>query len=161
MPHSHGRKRATRYMFGRPFRTHGMAAPSKTLTTYRRGDVVDIKVDGSQHKGQPYKTYHGKTGTVFNVTKSSVGIQLMKRVKHRLIMKRFHARVEHVKPSRSREDFLRRVTENDAARKAAKAGKTRYTVKRTPKLPKKAFTVAITAENQPETMMPKAFDYYI
>jgi large subunit ribosomal protein L21e len=45
-----------------------MAPPSTTLVTYRRGDVVDIKVDGSQHKGQPYKTFHGKTGTVFNVT---------------------------------------------------------------------------------------------
>ena len=34
------------------------------LTTYKVGDYVDIKVDGSQHKGMPFKLYHGRTGTV-------------------------------------------------------------------------------------------------
>jgi large subunit ribosomal protein L21e len=148
-------------MFGKGHRMHGMAPPSLTLVTYKRGDVVDIKVDGSQHKGQPYKTFHGKTGTVFNVTKSSVGIQLMKKVKHRLIQKRFHARVEHVKPSSSRKDFLERVIQNDLKRKEAKAKGEVYHGKRQPKAPKAAFTVKIDASNAPEMIVQQKFDYLI
>jgi len=148
-------------MFGKPFRGHGMAPPSRTLITYRRGDVVDIKVDGSQHKGQPYKTFHGKTGTVFNVTKTSVGIALLKKVKHRLIQKRFHARIEHVSPSRSREDFLSRVKANELLKKEAKSKKQAYSSKRQPKAPKAAHVVTISDSNAPETVAPKAFDYLI
>jgi large subunit ribosomal protein L21e len=148
-------------MFGKGFRNHGNAKPSMTLVTYKRGDVVDIKVDGSQHKGQPYKTFHGKTGTVFNVTATSVGIQLMKKVKHRLIQKRFHARVEHIKPSNSRKDFLQRVIANDLKRKEAKEKGEKYDGKRQPKGPKAAFTVTIDNKNPPEMVMPKAFEYLI
>jgi len=155
------RKRGTRYMFGKGHRMHGNAKPSLTLVTYRRGDVVDIKIDGSQHKGQPYKTFHGKTGTVFNVTKTSVGIQLVKAVKHRLIQKRFHAKIEHVRPSNSRKDFLERVIQNDLKRKEARAKGEKASVKRQPKAPKKAFTVTIDSKNPPEMVMPKAFEYLI
>ena len=148
-------------MFGKGHRMHGNAKPSLTLVTYKRGDVVDIKIDGSQHKGQPYKTFHGKTGTVFNVTKTSVGIQLMKAVKHRLIQKRFHARIEHVKPSSSRQDFLQRVMQNDLNRKEAKAKGEKYTGKRQPKGPKASFTVTVDKANPPTMVMPKAFEYLI
>jgi large subunit ribosomal protein L21e len=148
-------------MFGKGFRLHGMAKPSMTLVTYKRGDVVDIKVDGSQHKGQPYKTFHGKTGIVFNVTKTSVGVQLMKKVKHRLVQKRFHAKVEHVRPSSSRKDFLERVIQNDLKRKEARAKGERYVAKRQPKGPKPACTVTVDAKNPPVMVMPKAFEYLI
>lgn len=147
-------------MFGKGHRMHGMAAPSLTLVTYKRGDVVDIKVDGSQHKGQPYKTFHGKTGTVFNVTKSSVGIQLLKKVKHRLIQKRFHARIEHVNPSSSRKDFLTRVANNDLMKKEAKLNKTKFTGgKRQPVGPKPEFVVKIDEAPQIITVQP--FEYLI
>lgn len=148
-------------MFGKGFRLHGMAKPSLTLVTYKRGDVVDIKIDGSQHKGQPYKTFHGKTGTVFNVTKTAVGIELTKKVKHRLVQKRFHAKVEHVRPSNSRKDFLNRVMENDLKRKEAKAKGVMYQAKRQPKGPKPAHTVTVDPKNRPEMVMPKAFEYLI
>ncbi len=35
--------------------------------------------------------------------------------------KRIHVRVEHVRPSRCREDFLKRRAENDKAKAEAKA----------------------------------------
>jgi len=148
-------------MFGKGFRLHGMAKPSLTLVTYKRGDVVDVKIDGSQHKGQPYKTFHGKTGIVFNVTKTSVGVQMMKKVKHRLIQKRFHARIEHVHPSNSRKDFLERVIQNDLKRKEAKAKGEKYVGKRQPKQPKAAFTVTADPANPAIMVMPKAFEYLI
>jgi len=34
------------------------------------------KITGAVQKGMPYKVYHGKTGVVYNVTKSAVGVIL-------------------------------------------------------------------------------------
>lgn len=148
-------------MFAQSFRRHGMAKPSQTLITYRRGDIVDVKIDGSQHKGQPYKTFHGKTGTVFNVTKTSVGIELLKPVKHRLITKRFHAKVEHVRPSSSRKDFVDRVKQNDLKRKEAREKGEKYLAKRQPVAPKESFTIKVDPANPPEMIMPRKFEYLI
>ena len=67
MTHSYGYKRKTRHKFRKGFRQEGAIHIAKTLTTYRIGDIVDIVVDGSIHKGMPYKYYHGRTGRVFNV----------------------------------------------------------------------------------------------
>lgn len=87
MPHSYGKKARTRDMFAKPFRRQGEPSLSKYLITYKVGDIVDIKADGSIHKGMPFKHYHGRTGVVYNVTKTSVGVELQKPVKHRLITK--------------------------------------------------------------------------
>ena len=43
------------------------------------------------------------------------------QIGNRQIKKRIHVRVEHVQPSRCREDFLKRRVLNDAAKVAAKA----------------------------------------
>jgi large subunit ribosomal protein L21e len=91
--------------------------------------------NSAQQKGLPYKYYHGKTGIVFNITKSAVGVLVQKIVGNRYIEKRLHVRVEHVRHSRYREgtgtvekdivdsivDFLKRVKENTEKRRNAKA----------------------------------------
>ena len=93
---------------------------------------MDIVGNSAQQKGLPYKYYHGKTGIVFNITKSAVGVAVQKIVGNRYIEKRLHVRVEHVRHSRCRDgiltmrvtlmkDFLRRVKENAERRNAAKA----------------------------------------
>ena len=161
MPHSYGKKARTRDMFAKPFRKQGEPGLTTYLTTYKVGDIVDIKADGSIHKGMPYKYYHGRTGTVFNVTKSSVGVEVFKPVKHRLMRKRINVKVEHVSPSRSREGFLRRVKENDDKRRAAQSAGTKVLLKRQPKAPKGGYVVEINESNTPELMRPLAFDYYI
>ncbi len=162
MPHSYGKRARTRDMFAKAFRKEGVQnSLTKYLTTYRVGDIVDVKTDGAIHRGMPYKYFHGRTGVVFNVTKTSVGVEFMKPVKHRLIRKRINVRVEHVRPSRSREDFLRRVKANDEKKRAAKAEGKKVLTKRLPAAPKTGFVVEINEENQPETMRPLAFDYYI
>lgn len=77
MPHSFGKRARTRDMFAKAFRKEGVQnSLTKYLTTYRVGDIVDIKVDGAIHRGMPYKYFHGRTGVVFNVTKSSVGVEV-------------------------------------------------------------------------------------
>ncbi|KAK2593605.1 60S ribosomal protein L21A [Conoideocrella luteorostrata] len=157
MGHSYGKRAGTRYAFSRNFRQKGMIALNTYLKTYRVGDIVDIKVNGAVQKGMPYKVYHGKTGVVYNVTKSSVGVIIYKKVWHRYIEKRINVRVEHVSPSRSREDFLKRVKSNAAAKKKAAADGVTVQVKRMPVLPREARTVSLT-DNPPETVTPLPYE---
>jgi len=108
-------------------------------------------------RSMPYKVYHGKTGVVYNVTKSAVGIIIYKKVKHRYIEKRINVRIEHVSPSRSREGFLKRVKENAALQKKAKEEGTTVHLKRQPAMPREARTVSLV-DNVPETLVPVAYE---
>lgn len=105
----------------------------------------------------PHKVYHGKTGVIYNVTKSAVGIIIYKKVKHRYIEKRINVRIEHIAASRSREGFLRRVKENAELKKKAKAEGKSVQVKRFPTLPRDATTISIK-ENRPETVTPIPYE---
>ncbi len=151
MPHSFGLRARTRDLFAKPFRQHGAIRMANYYTIFKVsnfsglqnflvanfwslffflfpsspqvGDIVDIKADGAIHKGMPHKYYHGKTGRVWNVSKRAVGVEVNKRVRGRIIPKRIHVRVEHVKKSASRQSFLDRVKENTLKRKTAKETK--------------------------------------
>jgi large subunit ribosomal protein L21e len=105
----------------------------------------------------PHKYYHGKTGRVWNVTLRAVGVELLKQVNGRYIKKRFHVRVEHVQPSRCREEFLRRCKSNDEAKRAARvAGTPKPVTKRIAKGPR---TEGFTLENvQMETITAVPYD---
>lgn len=105
----------------------------------------------------PYKVYHGKTGVVYSVTKSSVGVIIYKKVWGRYIEKRLNIRVEHVSPSGSRDDFLRRVKENAQKKKDARAAGTTVEVKRQPAQPRDARTVSL-GDNPPETLTPLPYE---
>ena len=109
--------------------------------TYRNGDYVDVIVDGSIHKGMPHKFYHGKTGRVFNVTQHAVGVIVNKLVNGRIIPKRIHVRIEHVRKSRSRLAFVERVKANDAAKVEAKKEGKKISCKRIPRQPVEAHVV--------------------
>merc|ERR1712216_554514 len=88
----------------------------------------------------PHKYYHGRTGRVFNVTPHAVGVIVNKKIGGRIAAKRVHVRVEHVVPSRCREEFLNRVKKNDAAKIEAKKEGKKVTTKQ-PQMPKAGFTV--------------------
>lgn len=105
----------------------------------------------------PHKVYHGKTGVIYNVTKSAVGVIIYKKVKHRYIEKRINLRIEHVSLSRSREDFIKRVKKNAELKKKAKAEGTTVQVKRIATLPREAHTVSFH-DNKPETIVPIAYE---
>lgn len=124
MPHSYGLRSKTRDLFQQPFRRRGLPHMSTYLSVFRVGDYVDIKGNGAIHKGMPHKFYHGRTGVVWNVTPRAVGVEVNKQVRNRIIRKRLHVRIEHVHHSKCREDFLKRVKSNDAARRAAKSAGT-------------------------------------
>ena len=105
----------------------------------------------------PFKIYHGKTGVIYNVTKSSVGVILYKRVGNRYIEKRINVRTEHIRPSGSRDDFLRRVKENAAKRKEAKEKGTQLELKRMPAQPRGERTVDGKTV-KPESIAPFAYE---
>jgi large subunit ribosomal protein L21e len=105
----------------------------------------------------PHKFFHGKTGVVYNVTKSAVGVIVYKPVGNRYIEKRVNIRVEHVNHSRCRQEFVDRVKENAEKRKKAKTDGTHIHLKRLPALPRDSRIVK-TEGNLPETIQPIAYE---
>ena len=121
-----GYRRGTRDMFSRGYKKGGVEHLSTYLKNYKIGDIVDVKGElfvplsvlsfkwtcfpgcGAFQKGMPHKSYHGKTGRVFNVSKRAVGVVVNKRVRGKILPKRVYVRVEHVKHSQCRKDFLDR-----------------------------------------------------
>ena len=104
----------------------------------------------------PYKVYHGKTGIVYNVTKSAVGIIINKRVRNRYIEKRVNIRIEHVVHSRSRDEFLNRVKSNAAKRKLAKETGESVHLKRQAVKPRESRKVDM--DGGVETVVPIAYE---
>jgi len=61
-----------------------------------------------------------RTGIVYNVTPNAVGVIVYKVVGNRYIEKRVNLRVEHVRHSKCRQEFLDRVKSNHDAHVTAK-----------------------------------------
>lgn len=143
MPHSFGLRSRTRDLFSVAFKRHGNTSFSTYMALYKKNDIVDIVADGSIQRGMPHKFYHGKTGRVFDVTKNSVGVIVNKRVNTRIIPKRLHVRIEHVRKSQSREAFIQRVHKNDALKREAKKLGKKVNTKRIPEQPREAHVVKV------------------
>ncbi|EME85362.1 uncharacterized protein MYCFIDRAFT_88767 [Pseudocercospora fijiensis CIRAD86] len=157
MGHAAGLRAGTRYAFSRDFKKKGMIPLGTYLKQYKVGDIVDVVANGAVQKGMPYKVYHGKTGVIYNVTKSAVGVILYRQVGNRYIEKRINVRVEHVRHSRSREEFLTRVKTNAAKKKQAKETGERVYLKRQAAVPRDAHTVS-GKDNKPENVAPIAYE---
>jgi len=160
---STGYRSGTRDLFSKKFRTKG---GNPGLTTFLRphkvGDVVDIICNPAQQKGMPHKTYHGKTGKIWNVNKRAVGVEVNKVHRQRQIVKRIHLRVEHVRPSRSHTGHLDRVKKNEELKAAAKKAGTpcpAEQLKRAPKSARAGFTLDLGAcfENKVHLLKPEPY----
>lgn len=112
---------------------------------------MDIKVDSSVHKGMPFKHYHGRTGVIFNVNKRAVGVIVNKLVNGRVLAKRIHVAIPHVRHSKCRDSIIRRVKENEAAKTAAKAGGEKVNLKRENANPKAGY---VWKGDAPSTIQP-------
>jgi large subunit ribosomal protein L21e len=134
-------------MFKQGFRKKGPIHLSQYLMHVKVGDYVDIFANPSIHKGMPHKTYHGRTGIIFNVTKSAVGVRVNKLVNGRIIEKRIHVRLEHVRHSKCQKEILARKIANEAAKKLARETGVKVNLKRMPKLPKEAYFLAAAGED--------------
>ena len=145
-------------MFSRKFKTRGVIPLSTYLKTYKKGDIVDVKGCGAVQKGMPHKSYHGRTGVVYNVTQHALGVIVNKRVKGKILAKRINVRVEHVKHSRCRKDFLDRVKENEKVKKEAKAKGQVVHCKRQPEQPRTSHFVR-TRYNKPIVLEPIKYEF--
>jgi len=153
---SKGYRHGTRNKFAKKYRCKGLPGVSRYLATFKRGDYVDIVVDGSVQKGMPYSFYHGRTGVVFNVNRNALGVEMTKIVGNRQLRKRIHVRIEHVRKSRCNEAFLKRIKENDAKKRDAKLlGKT-ISCKRQPEGPK-PMKIVKANEDEVEVLAPLPF----
>ena len=160
MTNPHGKRRGTRYLFSRDFRKRGVEHLSTYLRSYKVGDIVDVKGNGAVQKGMPYKYYHGKTGRVFNVTRRAVGVVVNKQLGNRILPKRINVRVEHIKHSKCRDDFLRRVKENEVKKSAAKAKGIKVDCRRQPVKPREAHFVS-SKNNSPQLVEPIPYEFII
>lgn len=131
---------------------------STYMKTYKVGDYVDIKANAACQKGMPYRFYHGKTGVVFNVAPRALGVIVHKPVRNRLVEKRINVRIEHVHPSKCRDDFLARARANTQAIREAKANGTKLgPMKRQPALPRPGHFVS-TKNNEPVLITPVPYE---
>merc|ERR1711973_168149 len=135
MVHSKGYRSGTREKYSKGFRQAGIPLPAKRAPVIKIGDYVDIVVDSAVHKGMPYHYYHGRTGRVFGVYANAVGVIVKKVVGNREILKRLLVNIAHVKPNRSRQEFLKRCVKNQELQLAAKQSGTKVSTKRVPELP--------------------------
>ncbi|KAL7424994.1 60S ribosomal protein L21A [Cryptotrichosporon argae] len=157
MPHSFGLRARTRHMFKRDFKKHGAEHLSTYLRIFKTGDIVDIVANAAEQRGMPHKFYHGKTGIVFNVTPGAVGVICYKVVNGRYLEKRVNVRIEHVRHSKCRQEFLDRVKSNAAKKRAAKEAGQTVVLKRLPAQPREARTVSIK-NNVPQTLTAQPYE---
>merc|ERR1719373_899519 len=100
----------------------------------------------------PYKFYFGKTGRVWNVTKRSVSVELLKTVGNRKRTKKLHVRIEHVRHSKCRDGLKARIKANEEHKAAVRNKKDpssggvegRKSLKRQPVGPKKRIRIKET-----------------
>ena len=159
MVRSNGKRANTRDLFKKSFRKKGAEHTSTYLQVFKIGDYVDVRINSAVQKGMPHKFYQGRTGRIFNIGRTSVGVEVSKTVGNRVIMKRFHVRIEHVKKSRCQEDFKARIAANTEARKAAKAAGQKFVApKRSPALPAEAH---IVDGNTMELVEPVPYEFIV
>ena len=88
MAKSHGYRRRTRSLL-RSSKKKGL---SSLLVDYSLNDKVVVKIDPAQVKGMPHRRFHGLVGTVTEVGRRAVTVDVMVGDK----MKKLIARKEHV-----------------------------------------------------------------
>ncbi|XP_032771427.1 60S ribosomal protein L21-like [Rattus rattus] len=157
MANTKGKRRGTWYMFSRPFRKHGVIPLATSMRIYKKGDIVDIKGMGTVQKRNAHKCYHGKTGRVYSITQHAVGIIVNKQVKGKILAMRINVRIEHIKHWKSRDNFLKRVKENNQKEKEAKEKGTWVQLKRQPVPSREAHCVR-TNGKEPELLEPIPYE---
>jgi len=79
-------------------------------------------------------------------------------IRHRIMQKRINIRIEHVKHSRCREDFLRRVKDNEEKKRVARQTSTPVCCKRWPAQPRKGHFVR-THGKAPEDVEIQPYEF--
>ena len=88
-------------------RSHGFRHKSRSVLTkkrprgvsfllreYSEGERALVIIDSRQHKGMPHRRYHGKVGTVTNVGRRAVNLDVKLGNKKKTLI----VRLDHIKP---------------------------------------------------------------
>ena len=88
-------------------RSHGFRHKSRSVMTkksprgvsfllreYHEGDRALVIIDSRQHKGLPHRRYHGKVGTVTNVGRRAITLDVKLGNKTKTLI----TRLDHIKP---------------------------------------------------------------
>ena len=73
MPKSHGSRRRTRSLLKSPSSKKGL---SSLLVEYSPNDKVVVKIDPAQVKGMPHRRFNGLVGTVTEVGRRAVTVDV-------------------------------------------------------------------------------------
>ncbi|KAL3043097.1 hypothetical protein OYC64_020917 [Pagothenia borchgrevinki] len=76
----------------------------------------------------------------------------------RILAKRINVRIEHVKHSKSRDSFLKRVQANEARKMEAKQNGSWIELKRQPQAPREAKFIS-TKKNVPQLLEPIPYEF--
>ncbi|KAI7223986.1 hypothetical protein KC333_g9 [Hortaea werneckii] len=114
--------------FSRDFKKTGYIPLSTYMKTYKVGDIVDVVCNGAVQKGMPFKVRGIRT------SRAGGKINPSTTVRNRYIEKRINVRIEHVRHSRSREEFINRVKTNAEKKRQAKEKEQQAGVDRTDRL---------------------------
>ncbi len=88
--HSHGFRHKSRSLLTKKY-PRGV---SFLLYEYKVGGRALVKIDSRQHKGMPHRRYHGKVGTIREVGRRTLILDIKLGKK----MKTLITRLDHVKP---------------------------------------------------------------
>ena len=88
--HSHG----FRYKSRSVLKKDGPRGISFLLREYNVGDRALIQIDSRQHKAMPHRRYHGKVGTVKEVGRRTVILDVKLGEKTKTLI----TRLDHIKP---------------------------------------------------------------
>ena len=58
------------------------ATPTTLLKTYEAGDTVQMVINGSVHKGMPFRRFHGLTGKVIGMQGRAVRVAVDQGAQH-------------------------------------------------------------------------------
>ena len=88
--HSHGFRHKSRSLLTKKY-PRGV---SFLLYEYKVGERAVVKIDSRQHKAMPHRRYHGKVGTIREVGRRTLTLDIKLGKK----MKTLITRLDHVKP---------------------------------------------------------------
>ena len=88
--HSHGFRHKSRSVLTK----NGPRGVSFLLQKYNIGDRALIQIDSRQHKAMPHRRYHGKVGSVKEVGRRSLILNVKLGNKTKTLITRF----DHIKP---------------------------------------------------------------
>ena len=89
-----GRSHGFRYKSRSVLTKNASRGVSFLLRQYNVGDRVLIQIDSRQHKAMPHRRYHGKVGSVREVGRRSVILNVKLGNKTKTLITRF----DHIKP---------------------------------------------------------------